>query len=185
MALLGGWHKGDNADLGRTFQSFLLLEQHPAKMVLVVHLDLFCVQVRITKGKFASGSIVPRPEILKQRRTPLPLPGKACGHRTSVFALVELGCMRHNLYAIPVTRNLVNQAAVPLTGPKDTSVAEAVRLTYTEGDFPSAAQKHYSTAAHACGYRELMPVGLRVIQQRFCAAGYAWRGFAAFGLRLL
>ncbi|CAL5225362.1 g8165 [Coccomyxa viridis] len=32
-------------------------------------------KVRISKGKLASGSIVPRPEILKQRRTPLPFQG--------------------------------------------------------------------------------------------------------------
>ena len=36
--------------------------------------DLY-MQVRITKGKLASGSIVPRPEILRQRRVPKPLPG--------------------------------------------------------------------------------------------------------------
>ncbi len=29
----------------------------------------------MTKGKLASGSVVPRPEILKQRRVPLPLIG--------------------------------------------------------------------------------------------------------------
>ncbi|CAK0735740.1 hypothetical protein CVIRNUC_000631 [Coccomyxa viridis] len=32
-------------------------------------------KVRISKGKLASGSIVPRPEILKQRRNPLPFKG--------------------------------------------------------------------------------------------------------------
>lgn len=32
-------------------------------------------KVRVTRGKKASGSIVPRPEILKQRRKPRPLPG--------------------------------------------------------------------------------------------------------------
>lgn len=34
-----------------------------------------CCQVRVTRGKKASGSIVPRPEVLKQRRKPRPLPG--------------------------------------------------------------------------------------------------------------
>lgn len=32
-------------------------------------------KVRVTRGKKASGSVVPRPEILKQRRKPRPLPG--------------------------------------------------------------------------------------------------------------
>lgn len=32
-------------------------------------------KVRVTVGKKASGSVVPRPEILTQRRTPAPLPG--------------------------------------------------------------------------------------------------------------
>lgn len=32
-------------------------------------------QVRVTKGKLASGSIVPKPDILLQRRKPRPLPG--------------------------------------------------------------------------------------------------------------
>ena len=32
-------------------------------------------KVRVTVGKKASGSVVPRPEVLAQRRTPAPLPG--------------------------------------------------------------------------------------------------------------
>ncbi|KAK9824552.1 hypothetical protein WJX72_011267 [[Myrmecia] bisecta] len=32
-------------------------------------------KVRISKGKLASGSVIPRPEILKMRRKPHPLPG--------------------------------------------------------------------------------------------------------------
>lgn len=36
------------------------------------------LQVRVTKGKLASGSIVPRPEILRLRRTPKPLQGAPC-----------------------------------------------------------------------------------------------------------
>ena len=37
---------------------------------------MLILQVRVTKGKLASGSVVPRPEILKQRRVPLPLIGE-------------------------------------------------------------------------------------------------------------
>lgn len=32
-------------------------------------------KVRVTVGKKASGSVVPRPAVLSQRRTPAPLPG--------------------------------------------------------------------------------------------------------------
>ena len=32
-------------------------------------------KVRVTVGKKASGSVVPRPEVLSQRRAPAPLPG--------------------------------------------------------------------------------------------------------------
>ena len=61
-------------------------------------------------------------------------------------------------------------------GVKDTPVPVALTQTYTEGDFPAAAMRHYSTAAHACGYREQLRRGL------FLSRGsihLCWRGFAA------
>lgn len=68
------------------------------------------------------------------------------------------------------------------TGLKDTPVAEVLRETYTAGDFPSAALKHYSTAAHACGYREGRQQGGGRRLQNICIHG--WRGFAAAALWL-
>ncbi len=35
----------------------------------------FLLQVRVSRGKQASGSVIPRPEVLLQRRKPRPLPG--------------------------------------------------------------------------------------------------------------
>ncbi len=35
----------------------------------------FHLQVRVSRGKQASGSVIPRPEVLLQRRKPRPLPG--------------------------------------------------------------------------------------------------------------
>lgn len=80
-----------------------------------------------------------------------------------------------------------------LAGPKDTSAGLAEKETDTPGDyptvlkelytaieFPAAAQKHYSTAAHPSGYREQRLPGLRGLQQRLGGSmGHLWRGFAA------
>ncbi|CAL8467125.1 g6661 [Coccomyxa elongata] len=96
-------------------------------------------KVRVTKGKLASGSVVPRPEILKQRRVPL-----------------------------------------PLIGQKDTPSAEALKQTYTEGDWPSALLRQYSTATHPCGYREAQGLGPRGAQRSLLGGVRGlWRGFSA------
>ena len=67
-------------------------------------------------------------------------------------------------------------------GVKDTPVAEVLRETYTAGDFPSAALKHYSTAARPCGYREgrLQGAGRALLGSSL----HGWRGFAAAALYL-
>ena len=41
----------------------------------VIHCQL-TPQVRVTRGKLASQSVIPRPEILAKRRTPHPLKGE-------------------------------------------------------------------------------------------------------------
>jgi hypothetical protein len=76
----------------------------------------------------------------------------------------------------------MQRVGVSCAGVKDTPVAEVRRETYTPGDFPSAALKHYSTAARACGYRE----GRRQGAGRALSGTppYGWRGFAAAALLL-
>ncbi len=60
-------------------------------------------------------------------------------------------------------------------------MAVALKETYTAGDFPAAAARHYSTAAHACGYREGQGLG-RGVAFRGGGVHLCWRGFAAAGL---
>ena len=67
------------------------------------------------------------------------------------------------------------------TGAKDTPVAVALSKTFTEGDFPSAALKHYSTAAHICVYREQMFCRRKPVW--ICLFGSFSRGFAASALQ--
>lgn len=54
--------------------SFAWLPAH-SKGLLVRDNSVGCLQVRFTRGKNASGTVVPKSEVLKQRKTPRPPPG--------------------------------------------------------------------------------------------------------------
>ena len=107
------------------------------------------MQVRISKGKLASGSIVPRPEILKQRRNPLPFKGtvysfvqRRLSQKTSCAAMLD------TMHTFPASAVTASRAlampefswvpALLLAGSKDSENADALEVTYKPGDWPSA-----------------------------------------------
>jgi hypothetical protein len=72
------------------------------------------LQVRVTKGKLASGSIVPRPEILRLRRVPKPLPGALFSVSVSIILLLckVQRCMLDGSHAMMI----VSTVAIVLQG---------------------------------------------------------------------
>jgi len=115
-------------------------------------------QVRFTRGRHASGSIVPKSDVLKQRKSPRPaLPGaprpspgpadaahRCCGtylpltQLPAPTPLVTGQCSNASAHSF---RRTSPPHALPAAGEKDTPAEEAARVSYTAADYPAMLRR--------------------------------------------
>ena len=88
------------------------------------------LQVRVTRGRKASQSIVPRPEILKERRKPIPLPGQL-----PLVTAIGRGCCACSTRELRPSC-LAAEPGTYVQGAKDTSASDAAVETYQPQQYP-------------------------------------------------
>ena len=141
----------------------------------------------MSRGKKASGSVIPRPEILKMRQKPRPLPGADVPAFLHALPLPPSAPRRqlhpegvvsaHIVPAVATQRrpsHVFSVSYICVAGSKDTPLAEATRRTVTEDDTPSHRtfrQGIFPTARSAAAQPKVGPPGARAYSSSGAAAG--------------